>query len=155
MRTDSHVRLPELSTAAPAERQAAPVGGRRSEDKPPGSRAPGWVRRYRPLHLGWRVGVFVAGLAVVVAGVLMLPLPGPGWLVIFAGMALWATEFIWAQRVLSLTRRRVAEAARRAMDPRVRRRNVAVLTAGAALCAAAVTGYLYCYGVVVPWEIGG
>ena len=82
-------------------------------------------------------------------------LPGPGWPVIFAGMALWATEFRWAQRVLSCPGCRVTEATRRAMDPRVRRLNIAVLTAGAALCAAAVTGYLYRYGVVVPWGIGG
>ncbi|MEV6171728.1 PGPGW domain-containing protein [Streptomyces sp. NPDC051954] len=80
------------------------------------------------------------------------PLPRPGWPVIFAGMELWATEFIWAQRVLSCPGCRVTEATRRAMDPRVRHLNIAVLTAGAALCAAAVTRYLYCYGVVVPWD---
>jgi len=84
----------------------------------------------------------------------MLPLPGPGWLVIFAGMALWGTEFTWAQRVLGWTRCRVAEAARRAMDPRVRRRNIALLAAGVAVCAATLTGYLYYYGLVLPWEIG-
>ncbi|MGW1688842.1 TIGR02611 family protein, partial [Streptomyces albidoflavus] len=62
-----------------------------------GSRAPQFIRRSRTLHLSWQVGVFVVGLAVVVAGVLMLALPGPGWLVIFAGMAIWSTEFVWAQ----------------------------------------------------------
>ncbi|MER8160286.1 PGPGW domain-containing protein [Streptomyces sp. NPDC094472] len=25
----------------------------------------------------------------------MLPLPGPGWLVIFAGVSLWGIEFTW------------------------------------------------------------
>ena len=131
----------QLRTAAPPE------------GKPPGSRAPGFVRRSRTLRLGWRAGVFVVGLAVVVAGVILLPLPGPGWLVIFAGMAIWATEFAWAQLVLRWTRRKVTEAARRAMDPRARRRNIALTSAGAAVCAALLSAYLVTYGFAVPWGI--
>ncbi len=77
-----------------------------------GSRAPAFIRRSRPLHLAWQVGVFVVGLAVVVAGVVLLPLPGPGWLVIFGGMAIWGTEFPWAQKIVFLTRRKVAAAGR-------------------------------------------
>ncbi|MEU9878798.1 TIGR02611 family protein [Streptomyces phaeochromogenes] len=123
------------------------------DEKPLGSRAPRFVRRSRTLRLGWRAGVFVVGLAVVVSGVILLPLPGPGWLVIFAGMAIWATEFAWAQLVLRWTKRKVAEAARRAMDPRVRRRNIALTTAGAAICAALVSAYLWTYGLAVPWGI--
>ena len=71
-----------------------------------GSRAPAFVRRSRPLHLVWQAGVFVTGLAVVACGVVLLPLPGPGWLVIFGGMAIWGTEFAWAQRVLFWTKRK-------------------------------------------------
>ncbi|MBR7678616.1 TIGR02611 family protein, partial [Streptomyces daliensis] len=92
--------------------------------KPLGSRAPAFVKSNRTLHLSWQVGVFVIGLAVVVTGVIMLPLPGPGWLVIFAGMAIWGTEFVWAQLVLRWTKRKVTEAAQRALDPKVRRRNI-------------------------------
>ena len=77
-----------------------------------GSRAPAFIRRSRPLHLAWQVGVFVVGLAVVVGGVLLLPLPGPGWLVIFGGMAIWGTEFPWAQKVVFWTRQKVAAAGR-------------------------------------------
>lgn len=95
----------------------------------------------------------MAGLAVVVTGVIMLPLPGPGWLVIFAGMALWATEFSWAQRVLRWTRRKVTEAAHRAMDPRVRRRNLILASATAVLCAAVGAAYLWAFGLALPWDI--
>ncbi|MYS30589.1 TIGR02611 family protein, partial [Streptomyces sp. SID7804] len=42
-----------------------------------GSRAPEFIKARRALHLSWQVGVFVVGLAVVVAGIIMLPLPGP------------------------------------------------------------------------------
>ncbi|WP_326691931.1 TIGR02611 family protein [Streptomyces sp. NBC_01795] len=78
-----------------------------SDEKPLGSRAPSFIQASRPLHLSWRAGIFLVGLAIVVAGVVMLPLPGPGWLVIFGGMAVWGTEFIWAQHVLRWTRRKV------------------------------------------------
>ena len=78
------------------------------------SRAPAFIRRSRPLHLIWRGGIFLVGLAVVVAGVILLPLPGPGWLIIFAGMAIWATEFGWAQRVLRWTKAKFGDAARAA-----------------------------------------
>jgi uncharacterized protein (TIGR02611 family) len=71
-----------------------------------GSRAPAFVRRSRPLHLVWQAGVFVVGLAVVAGGVVLLPLPGPGWLVIFGGFAIWGTEFAWAQRVLFWTKQK-------------------------------------------------
>ncbi len=37
---------------------------------------------------------------------------------IFGGMAIWATEFVWAQLVLRWTKRKVTEAAQRALDPR-------------------------------------
>jgi uncharacterized protein (TIGR02611 family) len=85
-----------------------------------GSRAPAFIRRSRPLHLVWQGGVFVIGLAVVVGGVILLPLPGPGWLIIFAGVAIWGTEFAWAQRALRWARQQ-AGAAAKAVRRRFRR----------------------------------
>jgi len=40
----------------------------------------------------------VTGVVLVLAGILMLVLPGPGLLVILIGLALLATEFAWARR---------------------------------------------------------
>ncbi|MEU8700709.1 TIGR02611 family protein [Streptomyces sp. NPDC048680] len=118
-----------------------------------GSRAPGFIKASRALHLSWQVGVFLVGLAVVVAGIIMLPLPGPGWLVIFGGMAIWATEFVWAQLVLRWTRRKVTEAARRALDPKVRRRNIALTVIGLVIIAVLVGIYVWKFGIVMPWKI--
>ncbi|MFE2074818.1 TIGR02611 family protein [Streptomyces misionensis] len=124
-----------------------------SDESGLGSRAPEFVRSRRLLHRGWQVGVFVVGLAVVGAGVLMLALPGPGWVVIFAGMAIWATEFVWAQLVLRWTKRKVTEAAQRALQPEVRRRNI-TLTVIAVLIAGVLGAiYLWRYGPVLPWRI--
>ena len=118
-----------------------------------GSKAPEFIKARRALHLSWQVGVFVLGLAVVVAGVIMLPLPGPGWVVIFGGMAIWATEFVWAQLVLRWTKRKVTEAAQRALDPAVRRRNIILTSIGLVIVIALVAVYLWKFGVVMPWKI--
>ncbi|MEU8033975.1 TIGR02611 family protein [Streptomyces sp. NPDC049099] len=118
-----------------------------------GSRAPEFVKARRLLHLSWQVGVFVVGLAVVVAGIVMLPLPGPGWVVIFGGLAIWATEFVWAQLVLRWTKRKVTEAAQRALDPEVRRRNITLTVIGLVIVAALVGIYVWKFGLVMPWKI--
>ncbi|MEU1789443.1 TIGR02611 family protein [Streptomyces sparsogenes] len=129
------------------------AGDSASEEPALGSRAPHFIQRSRALHLSWQVGVFIVGLAVVVVGIIMLPLPGPGWLVIFAGMAIWATEFVWAQLVLRWTKRKVTEAAQRALDPRVRKRNLILTTIAVAICVAAVAVYVTKFGLVMPWKI--
>ncbi|GAA3846171.1 TIGR02611 family protein [Streptomyces phyllanthi] len=118
-----------------------------------GSRAPEFIKARRLLHLSWQVIVFVLGLAVVAAGVIMLPLPGPGWVVIFGGMAIWATEFVWAQLVLRWTKRKVTEAAHRALDPKVRRRNIILTTIGLVIVAVLVGIYLWKFGFEMPWNI--
>jgi uncharacterized protein (TIGR02611 family) len=51
--------------------------------------------------LAWRVAVTTVGTVTIVFGVILLPLPGPGWLIIFAGLGILATEFTWAARLLS------------------------------------------------------
>lgn len=44
--------------------------------------------------------VGIIGGIVLIAGVIMIPYPGPGWLVVFAGLGILSTEYAWAQRVL-------------------------------------------------------
>ncbi|MDT0437183.1 MULTISPECIES: TIGR02611 family protein [Streptomyces] len=141
-------------TAVATDRTGADSGGAAGEPGL-GSRAPEFVRARRALHLSWQVGVFLVGLAVVVTGVIMLPLPGPGWLVIFAGMAIWATEFVWAQLVLRWTKRKVTEAAQKALDPRVRRRNITLTAIGCVIAAALIGVYLWKFGLEMPWNIEG
>ncbi|GAA3506707.1 TIGR02611 family protein [Streptomyces prasinosporus] len=125
----------------------------RDEVRGLGSRAPEFIKARRVLHLSWQVGVFIVGLAVVAAGAAMLVLPGPGWVVIFGGMAIWATEFVWAQLVLRWTKRKVTEAAQRALDPKVRRRNIILTTIGVVIVAVLAGVYLWKFGLQMPWKI--
>ncbi|MGW7264407.1 TIGR02611 family protein [Streptomyces sp. NPDC054842] len=131
--------------AGPAEGD----GRDRPEERALGSRAPARIKRSKVLHTVWKVGVFFAGLAVVGAGVVLLPLPGPGWLVIFAGVGVWATEFVWAQLLLRWVKRKITTAARKALDPAVRRRNLIIAAFVAVLLVAAIFLWVWRFGFFV------
>ena len=47
-----------------------------------------------------RVLVGVVGGVITIFGVVALIAPGPGWLIIFAGLGILGTEFAWAARAL-------------------------------------------------------
>ncbi len=53
-----------------------------------------------------RVLIGVVGGLVLLAGLVMIPYPGPGWVVTFAGLAILSQEFAWAQRVMDAARAR-------------------------------------------------
>jgi uncharacterized protein (TIGR02611 family) len=46
----------------------------------------------------------VVGSLVVIVGIILIPFPGPGWLIVLTGLAILALEFVWAQRLLAFTR---------------------------------------------------
>jgi uncharacterized protein (TIGR02611 family) len=59
---------------------------------------------------GRRIAVTVAGGIVILVGIALLVLPGPGWLLIFAGLAILSTEYVWARRLLEKARARAEQA---------------------------------------------
>jgi len=59
---------------------------------------------------GKRIAVTVVGLVLLLAGLAMMVLPGPGILVIIAGLAVLATEYVWAQRMLNYARQKAEQA---------------------------------------------
>jgi uncharacterized protein (TIGR02611 family) len=62
----------------------------------------------RLLKLGWipdikwlrRILVGIIGFTVLLIGVAMIVLPGPAFIVIPLGLAILATEFVWAESLL-------------------------------------------------------
>ena len=77
-----------------------------------------------------RLVVFIAGVAVLLAGLAMLALPGPGVLVIILGLVILATEFAWAERVLDRTTSTAAGAANKLTDNRKGRAALALSGVG-------------------------
>jgi uncharacterized protein (TIGR02611 family) len=59
-----------------------------------------------------RVAVSVVGMAVVLVGLALLVLPGPGMVVVVLGFAILGTQYAWAERALHHTKK-VAGAAGR------------------------------------------
>jgi uncharacterized protein (TIGR02611 family) len=68
-----------------------------------------------------RILILVIGSTVIVFGVLLLVLPGPGILVIVVGLAILATEFAWAEALLVGARKRAARLAKKLGTQRERR----------------------------------
>ena len=73
------------------------------------------VRERRERHLErnrlLRIGFALFGFLVVLAGLAMLVLPGPGLLVIALGLGILALQFAWAERLLERTVDRMEDAA--------------------------------------------
>jgi uncharacterized protein (TIGR02611 family) len=61
-----------------------------------------------------RITVTVVGFALILLGLAMLVLPGPGLLVIIAGLAVLATQYAWAERALDTAKRKAKAAAAKA-----------------------------------------
>ena len=69
-----------------------------------------WRRRLAarlPLNHTYRIFVGVFGGLIVAVGLATIPLPGPGWLTVIAGLFVLATEFTWAERLLEFTKKHV------------------------------------------------
>jgi uncharacterized protein (TIGR02611 family) len=94
--------------------------GRASDERPPSSSTPGSYSRHSRITpvRAWfharpggqalfRALVGLLGLVVVMLGLALVPLPGPGWLVVLTGVAIWAVEFVWAQHLLRYTNERL------------------------------------------------
>jgi uncharacterized protein (TIGR02611 family) len=65
------------------------------------------IRSTRASRHVYRLTVGIVGLVVTVGGLLLVPLPGPGWLIVFVGLAILASEFTWAQHLLEFARARL------------------------------------------------
>lgn len=58
----------------------------------------GWIPNLRFLK---KIVIAIIGFTVLLVGVAMIVLPGPAFIVIPLGLAILATEFVWAQRLLT------------------------------------------------------
>lgn len=82
------------------------------------------LHRDHPLHVPYkwarRIVITITGFTVLFVGFAMIVLPGPAVVVIPMGLAILATEFIWARRALRKTKGLVARARRSSFWSRFR-----------------------------------
>lgn len=74
-----------------------------------------WMARWRAiirerpwLNGAYKVVVTAIGLAIIVVGLILVPLPGPGWLIVFIGLTVLGSEYHWARRFTSWLRMQLA-----------------------------------------------
>jgi uncharacterized protein (TIGR02611 family) len=94
------VAASEVTEPEPAESEMSEPGPGRHPFR-------AFFARNRTLDMTYRVVIAVLGTIVVLVGIALIPLPGPGWLIVFAGLAILATEFEWADRLLQFARDKV------------------------------------------------
>ncbi|EHB50281.1 Conserved hypothetical protein CHP02611 [Mycolicibacterium rhodesiae JS60] len=127
---------------------------RRAGAERPGDWLRSWARRRdrlrerRVADFIYRIAVAVVGLTVLLVGIVTIPYPGPGWAIVFVGLAILATEFYWAHRTLSFTRNRYDSAM-----SWFRRQGWFVQALGAVFTAAVVVVTLWLVGAV-GWTAG-
>lgn len=73
------------------------------------------------LRNGKRIAITIVGIVLILGGVVLMVLPGPGIVLLIAGLAVLATEYVWAQRMLNYARQKATLA-----KDRVLRRSPAV-----------------------------
>jgi uncharacterized protein (TIGR02611 family) len=108
-----------------------------------------WARwrdrlRDRPkAEFSYRIAVALIGLAILGVGILAIPYPGPGWAIVFVGLAILATEFDWARRLLAYTRERYDK-----VMAWFKKQGLWVQVLGVAFTAAVVLGTLWLLGAL-------
>lgn len=120
---------------------------------------PGLIARYRTWRAEleskpasrriFRLVVGIIGTIVLCLGILAIPYPGPGWLVVFTGLGILASEFAWAQSVLHWVRGKYDIV----MDWYLRQ-NLLVRGLGALLTCAVVVATLWllgAFGLMASW----
>ena len=87
----------------------------------------------------YRVAFVIAAFLVVAIGLALVPLPGPGWAIVFVGLGMLALEFKWAENLMEkiLDRLEGAKDAAENASPLQKALGVVATILGIAACVAA------------------
>jgi len=99
--------------------------------------------QYEALPLPLRILIVLAGVTCLLAGLAMLVLPGPAFVVIPVGLAILSLQFAWAQSALERTVVQGAKAKERAKNTTRAQRLTSVAFGLAAAAAFAAWAYWY------------
>jgi uncharacterized protein (TIGR02611 family) len=93
------------SEVVPAHRPARSSAGLWQRFRALLGRSRTWIHAHPRLRAPYRLVVALAGLTVIVVGLILVPLPGPGWLIVFVGVAILGSEFPAAHRLTMVVRK--------------------------------------------------
>ena len=101
--------------------------------------------RHRQRGRLYRISVATTGAVLVLLGLALVPLPGPGWLIVAIGLGMLALEFDRAERLLERVLVRVERASEAAMRFGTLEKTLAVATLAVAAAVA--------IGAVLLWDV--
>lgn len=104
-----------------------------------------WIKKTKAGRFFWRVIIGLVGGTITVLGAIALVGPGPGILIVIAGLGILASEFAWAARVMVHTRSYAQRAADKVGIPKWAQ---FALIAIAAVVSIFVILYLYSTGKI-------
>ena len=89
--------------------------------------------------MAYRVLFVIAAFGVLLGGIALIPLPGPGWAIVFVGLGMLALEFKWAENLMEkiLDRLEGAKDAAEKATPAQKALGVVATVLGIAACVAA------------------
>ena len=87
---------------------------------------------------GKKIVIAIVGGLVALVGLVLIPYPGPGWLVVFAGLSILGTEFEFARKLLENAKRKYDQA-----TSWLKRQNVLVQLASLAFTGLVVIATVY------------
>ena len=95
--------------------------------------------RHVQRSMPYRVAFMVLAFAVLLGGIALIPLPGPGWAIVFVGLGMLALEFKWAENLMEkvLDRLEGAKEAAENASPLQKALGVVATVLGIAACVAA------------------
>jgi uncharacterized protein (TIGR02611 family) len=100
---------------------------------------------HRERHPLFRIAFGLAGLLVLIAGLIMLVTPGPAFVLIPIGLAMLSMEFIWAERLLEKSLEQAAIAQQKAAQTTRTERILAAIATVLAIAA--------CILAVLWWDV--
>jgi uncharacterized protein (TIGR02611 family) len=100
---------------------------------------------HRDRHPLFRIAFGVAGVLVLIGGLIMLVTPGPAFVLIPIGLAMLSMEFIWAERLLEKSLEQAAIAQQKAAATTRTQRILAAIATMLAIAA--------CILAVLWWDV--
>src|SRR3954469_563716 len=133
------------SAPAPSSRSAtsSPV----TESAPEQSKLAEKLARRREKHVQrskpYRIGFTVLAFVILLGGLALVPLPGPGWAIVFVGLGMLALEFKWAERLGENILDRLHEAKERAANASPAHKALGAVATALGIAACVVAAILW------------
>ena len=107
------------------------------------------LARRRERHIqhstAYRVLFVIAAFAILIGGLALVPLPGPGWAIVFIGLGMLALEFKWAENLMEKVLDRFEAAKRSAANASPLQKAIGI--------AATALGIAACVAAAILWDI--